>query len=209
MKRAFTLAEILITLGVIGVIAAMTLPTVIENYQKQRTINQLKKVYTVLNQAFKMSEIDNDSYENWGNINEMNYTNYMNKYWKPYLKVIKVCSTYQTCGYSKQYPWVNANNTETVWRKIVGTSFILNDGTLITFWNNTQIMVDLNSYSKPNKYGRDLFVFSLSKKGVMAAGVYLDDFRYCCKTYQGPDSGEFCSGKIVHDGWKIKDDYPW
>lgn len=45
---AFTLAEVLITLGIIGVVAAMTLPTLINNYRKQETIAKLKKVYSVL-----------------------------------------------------------------------------------------------------------------------------------------------------------------
>lgn len=42
-KNAFTLAEVLITLGIIGVVAAMTLPTLIANYQKQVYANGLKK----------------------------------------------------------------------------------------------------------------------------------------------------------------------
>lgn len=42
-KRAFTLAEVLITLGIIGVVAALTLPSVITNYQKKQTVEQLKK----------------------------------------------------------------------------------------------------------------------------------------------------------------------
>ena len=43
MKKGFTLAEVLITLGIIGVIAAMTLPTLIQNYQKQVYANGAKK----------------------------------------------------------------------------------------------------------------------------------------------------------------------
>ena len=52
-KSAFTLAEVLITLGVIGVVAAMTLPTLIHNYQKTVYVNQLKKSYSILEQAFQ------------------------------------------------------------------------------------------------------------------------------------------------------------
>ncbi len=51
-KAAFTLAEVLITLGIIGVVAAMTLPTLISNYQKQVYVNQLKKSVSVLSQGF-------------------------------------------------------------------------------------------------------------------------------------------------------------
>ena len=52
-KVAFTLAEVLITLGIIGVVAALTLPTLIKNYQKTVWVNQYKKAYNVLNNGFK------------------------------------------------------------------------------------------------------------------------------------------------------------
>jgi prepilin-type N-terminal cleavage/methylation domain-containing protein len=47
-KPAFTLAEVLITLAIIGVVAALTIPTVVRNYQKQETITRLKKAYSAL-----------------------------------------------------------------------------------------------------------------------------------------------------------------
>lgn len=52
-KIAFTLAEVLITLGIIGIVAAMTLPALINKYQQKQTITQLQKVYSVLNQALR------------------------------------------------------------------------------------------------------------------------------------------------------------
>ena len=56
---SFTMAEVLITLGIIGIVAAMTLPALIQKYQKQETSARLKKFYTTMNQAIMMSEIDN------------------------------------------------------------------------------------------------------------------------------------------------------
>ncbi len=47
------MAEVLITLGIIGVVAALTLPTLIANYQKQVWVNQLKKTYATLNEGVK------------------------------------------------------------------------------------------------------------------------------------------------------------
>lgn len=49
--RAFTMAEVLITLGIIGIVAAMTLPSLIGNYQKKQTAIQLKKFYSIMQQA--------------------------------------------------------------------------------------------------------------------------------------------------------------
>ena len=44
-KAAFTLAEVLITLGIIGVVSAMTVPTLMQNYQRQSYVTQLHKTY--------------------------------------------------------------------------------------------------------------------------------------------------------------------
>ena len=71
-KRGFTLAEVLITITIIGVVAALTIPTLITNYQKQETIVKLKKIYAVMNQALKLSEIElvKKITENCGGLNE-------------------------------------------------------------------------------------------------------------------------------------------
>ncbi len=52
LKKAFTLAEVLITLGIIGVVAAMTLPTVVTNYKKAKTLSVLKKAYSEVQNLF-------------------------------------------------------------------------------------------------------------------------------------------------------------
>ncbi|MBP3924074.1 type II secretion system protein [bacterium] len=57
-KIAFTLAEVLITLGIIGVVAAMTLPALIQNYRKTVYVNQLKKSVSILEQGFQMMLAD-------------------------------------------------------------------------------------------------------------------------------------------------------
>ena len=56
---AFTLAEILITLGIIGVVAGLTIPGLIQSYQKQQTVAKLKKVYAILNQIARNSSNEN------------------------------------------------------------------------------------------------------------------------------------------------------
>ena len=60
MKTAFTLAEVLITLGIIGIVSAMTIPTLINNYQKKVTVAKLQKVHAVLNQIARLA-VANDS----------------------------------------------------------------------------------------------------------------------------------------------------
>ena len=55
MKKAFTLAEVLITLMIIGIVAALTIPSVISNYQQQEFKTGLKKAVSVLNEAIQMN----------------------------------------------------------------------------------------------------------------------------------------------------------
>ena len=68
MKRlkGFTLAEVLITLAIIGVVAAISIPSVISNSQQQEFKTGLRKAVSVLNSAITMNmAIDGESpYEN-------------------------------------------------------------------------------------------------------------------------------------------------
>lgn len=57
-KGAFTLAEVLITLGIIGVVAALTLPSLIQKYQEQVLENQLKKMYSTISQGIQKAMAD-------------------------------------------------------------------------------------------------------------------------------------------------------
>lgn len=67
-KRAFTLAEVLITLGIIGVVAALTMPSLIEHHQKQVVETKLKSFYSIMNQAIQIASIDE------GGLDEFNTT---------------------------------------------------------------------------------------------------------------------------------------
>ena len=84
-RVAFTLAEVLITLGIIAVVAALTLPTVVSNYKKQVTVSKLQKAYSTINNAFKQSEAANESSEFCDDPVVTGSQSYFEKYFKPYL----------------------------------------------------------------------------------------------------------------------------
>ena len=65
-RSAFTLAEVLITIGIIGVVAAMTMPTLMAKYQEKVTVTKLKKVYSILSQAYLRAQEDYGTIDNWG-----------------------------------------------------------------------------------------------------------------------------------------------
>lgn len=101
----FTLAEVLITLGIIGVVAAMTMPVLIQNHKKSVIETRLAKVYSTMNQAIQMAEADYGDVSGWDKF-EVLYekdengnndtskpipnTEYFNKYFRPYLAALKI-----------------------------------------------------------------------------------------------------------------------
>lgn len=105
-KSAFTLAEILITLGIIGIVAAMTIPTLMTKYAKQRTETQLKSFYSRINQTLKMSAAENGDID--GLIEQKVYSydeqvEFLKQYIFPYMKTLgyEECTTrqIQVCVY--------------------------------------------------------------------------------------------------------------
>lgn len=78
--KAFTLSEVLITLVVIGVIASITLPVIIENHVKKETVTRFQKALSVANQALALSVIQNGPVEAWYSQSELGYNQYMEKY---------------------------------------------------------------------------------------------------------------------------------
>ena len=101
--KAFTLAEVLITITVIGVVAALTIPTLIQSYKKSVVETRLAKFYSVMNNAIRMAEIDYGPQSTWTDyhINQVQdeegqakidngdkYDALVDKYFAPYLKII-------------------------------------------------------------------------------------------------------------------------
>ena len=64
-QTAFTLAEVLITLGIIGVVAAMTMPSLIAHHRKVATASKLKKFYSTMEQAIRFGEAEYGDSNEW------------------------------------------------------------------------------------------------------------------------------------------------
>jgi len=222
-KTAFTLAELLIVLGIIGIVAALTMPSLTASYQKQEITTRLQKTISVLNQAIKRAEVDHGEYIHWEDGFDIGAQPYFEKYWKPYFNIVKDCKTYSDCGYSQHAPFVDANGAVVAFgvadvnRR--GT-FILADGTIIIISTTSSdtsgnlipydiIFVDVNGPKKPNKLGRD--VFQLVKGypfGVLPLGYNLTDAEVNNNCKRG-GNGSYCASKLMREGWKVSDDYPW
>ena len=92
MKKGFTLAEVLITLGIIGVVAAMTLPTLVQKYQDKADHSHLQKVYSQLLQATLRVEEEYGPISEWGlTQNSEESSKLLLERYKKYFKVLKTC----------------------------------------------------------------------------------------------------------------------
>jgi prepilin-type N-terminal cleavage/methylation domain-containing protein len=182
MKKGFKLSEVLITLAIIGVVASLTNPAVVKNYQKTQTIAKLKKAWTTINQAYNQSQAQNGMYQTWDKGFDIGAAEYFNRYWKPYFKLQKICTSYSDCGYKSITPWKHTNgntNTTNFVNLNSRVTFLTTDvilfvifasgGTLVPGESveRSSIIVDLNGSKEPNVLGRDLFYFIRTNKGIM------------------------------------------
>ncbi len=212
----FTLAEVLITLGIIGVVAALTLPSLIQNYRKQQTITGLKKAYSVINQAMKLSEIENGPYETWESGANITPRAYIQKYFLPYFKGAHLCDTYQTCGFKSNAPYktvIGTQSTATLTYEHYRIPFITEDGIMYSISvkadnrNDEGIMIDVNGSKGPNKVGVDFFNFYRTNNGIVPYGVGLSIDEIDASVANDINCYA-CAAKIIKDGWQIKDNYP-
>ena len=218
-KFAFTLAEVLITLGIIGVIAAITLSSLIQNYQKQEVASKLKKSYANLQNALQASIAENGDMTTWdfsSNLDhsgvESNY--FFNKYIVPYYKNIKKSNQNYII---KSIDGVNSQHAL--------NNITLTDGTLIAIGLKYQrymwMYIDINADKGPNRLGKDIFMLSIYPKSnklifhsqgqtnAQLKSNYDGGGYQCAKGTNTTYAGAKCGAKIMLDGWKISDDYPW
>ena len=180
-KIAFTLAEVLVTLGIIGVVSAMTVPTLMQNYQRQSYVTQLHKVYNELTQAFL--QFKNDRNAIW--LSEAGHVRHqdMMPFMKQYFKVVQDCGKTSTPCFASSYKNLSGSTFELTTKDedatyygvlASGASFGIKSDGIDTGTNYTddflyRIAIDVNGQKGPNIYGRDLFILYIFSDGVVDA----------------------------------------
>ena len=205
----------LIVVGIIGIIAGCTIPSLLHDTSKQETLSKLKKEYTSLAQAVKMSEVQNGSneYWNWGTVGDLTSVKaFFDNNLAPYLNITKYCNTYQDCGYNENsaIKTLKGDSRFSVIEDVQGRTVLLADGSLLKTQVNKVIFVDINAGKGPNVLGKDVFRFTLdSTKGFVPYGYHWPSgtINSGCSALNW---GYECAAKIIFvDNWQIKDDYPW
>ena len=202
-KAAFTLAEVLITLGIIGVVAALTLPTLIQNHQKQVYVTQLKKAYSTLGSAFNKMAVD-EGVVDWkqtycANLSMDSSNSEIQSCLNNFAKTVKVIKITKL-GFGKYSDNFVMNDS-------IDTALVLEDGTTYNFLVYGcgfygDIIVDVNGLEKgPNQYGRDIFQFNIDydNNKVVPTGTASwnpDVWKSCSAT----NLSTLCTAKVLIEG---------
>lgn len=214
-KFGFTLAEVLITLGIIGVVSALTMPNLIANYQKKVWVTQLKKDVNFLANNIKLlfanESVDNlcdtdiaECPSNWSE----NVFIYGDKYGQ-YFKLSEAPSNSLFTQTAKEL------QGEHEWLK----TFNLNDGSCIatassyggSWIASLGFFIDINCDKNPNKWGRDRFLIQYDSKGILYNINDTEEkemLSEMCNNYNDVYSDDnfflgMCAYKIMEDGWKM------
>ena len=221
--RAFTLAEVLVTLGIIGVVSAMTVPTLMQNYQRQSYVTQLHKVYNETSQVFLRYMTDKNAI----NLREAGISSQaeMNNVITNYFKITNSClnpnevkpcfaaySDYKKISGKALEYWSNNSGAG------IGMSYILASGASVRFYyvgrDNLfiSLVTDINGPKGPNILGRDMFDMTIDVNGnIDTSGYELplpltqeqreNAFQNTCIADNTNFGG--CFGKILNDNWQM------
>ena len=196
---AFTLAEILVTLGILGIVMAMTMPSVIAEYQKKSTVTALKRNYSAISQAINlaMAEIGMNPeeftrYASWKNKDDPASIRILEKY----LHVVSTCSNpiVNCWGGGGGNPPRFLNGQELFDKDIQETLFYgmrLSSGAIVILryavGESSVIYVDVDGSKGYNRVGRDIFMFYLFNRSIALGEA-------TCHASSAPASGLYPGG---------------
>jgi len=206
--NGFTLAEVLVTLGIIGVVASLTMPTLMDNHRKKTTVVRMERFYSVMNQAIEKYYNDNNMLPS-----DLIVPSSMNNKAGFYNWFVNgIGKNLKTVSIEQPRMWANPI-------KVVlpdGSAFYAHN------WLDARNAMDI-SFCVEAKYcdsndidvdGKNIFMFAINGGRFITAYSLYDSYTReellsACKSGNEKGSKQACSRLIQIDGWQIADDYPW
>ena len=192
-KKAFTMAEVLVTLIIIGVIAAMTIPSLEQNAKQREKVVSCKKAFSTLSNALALAEQTNGPIRKWGLSDADSYSDF-EEFFLPHLNTVNLCNNTTGCFGDGEYKSYKNEKYDSISDKGYGTpgvAAILSDGMSVSYDLQTSqnsntatevlgvyasapivvFAVDINGPKNPNTVGEDVFFFVATREGLKPAGT--------------------------------------
>ena len=217
-KKAFTMAEVLVTLIIIGVIASMTIPSLQADANKRTYVAGCKKAFSTLSNALALAEQTNGPIRKWGLSESKSYSDF-EEFFLPHLNTVTLCNDTKGC-FAEEYKSYTNEQSDSITDKGYGTpgvAAILADGMSVSYdLSNSQnsntttdilgvntsspivvFAVDTNGTKNPNTIGEDVFFFVVTRDGLKPAGSdkSLSDIN-CGKDKDGTE----CAALVIKYG---------
>ena len=176
-KVAFTLAEVLVTLGIIGIVAALTIPSLIQKHQEKVTVTRLKQTYSIFSQAVELAQIDYGDINFWSDEASQDEQELVDLFYKritSHIDTVKNCEVSDVYSFCKdlsvKYETLDGQRTSVT--AMTAHSGILKNGVIFSiyirrsgdkWWGSyAMITVDINGEAGPNVISKDVFAFLIA-----------------------------------------------
>ena len=207
-KKAFTLAEVLVTLTIIGVVSAMTIPTLHQRNMEHATVNKIKKFYSTMSQAHQKAVSEYGDVESWGITGQDKESALLiyNNLFKNNFKIMVDCGVdnKKKCLSEESYYHFNGDSINQHYLQDYYYKMILNDGTSVWFRGAPSgidiVFVDVNGPQKPNTWGRDLFGFLYLNGVFVPDGVPQEGSSFFDTSCKKNNLGFGCAAWVVYKG---------
>lgn len=220
--RAFTLAEVLLTLVIIGVIAALTIPAVITKMTKDQYVTALRKAFNTLKQVEREAIREHGEMANWDWAGGDSETVFK-RYFKSHFDILRDCGLHRhhnsadTC-FAKTYVMEIDRSSGHVYTIPEVYGVVTSDGIAygLNLWGSYNpaiphmgvFYVDINGAKGPNHYDRDLFVFDIFwNSGIKPSGSYHADGKTPMKSSDTAtmcpavmEEISYCASKVLSEG---------
>lgn len=218
-ENAFTLAEVLITMAIIGVVAALTIPNLVQNYKKKVATVRLKKFVSSMHQAIALSELENGAITSWNVAASIPPTGDPNsdEYKDAYRQ-----NANNALAFFNQYLAKYINYTKVEDAKDYKSLVYFADGSCMWLYNGSLIDIKyaINCNSGQDQNGIDNFAFLINYKtndpylgNRKFSGYYISPIDSLTREQAIADcknNSYTCTALLEKfDNWEFKEDYPY
>ena len=221
MKKAFTLAEVLIVLAVLGIIAVLTVPNLIKYHTRIQTQTKIAKFFSTIETTVRTAEAQEGI--GFASFDTSSAGVFYDNYFEPYLNISKNCrktACPYPCYYQKGYAAGNFSPNYCLKDGVCFQMIGINSGG----YGDVLLQFDINGAKGPNRFGKDIFwlnIFKDKNTGSYDIGTPGFDYggraqsnldgaiRLCKNEISSGHGGRYCTSWIVKNGFKIPKGYPW